>query len=435
MSNQHGNSSLVISSPRSSISSQQELNQYNEIDETNLVKSLDKRLLFFAMFSNLVKTMDNVNISTAFISGMEADLNIVGNQYNIIIICFLVGYLIMQIPSNILLSHYRPSRYLPILESIWCILTLSMACVQSVQAVFILRFFLGLAEAGCFPAIMFLLGNWYTKKELGKRTSIVAMCGTLGGALSGLIQAVFLKTIDGFLGISGWRWLFLFDGVLTALVGIFGYFYLPDDIHNTKWLTEKERGLALKRINLEGRDSTTAKGYQKWNIKPTLKKIFRNPYVYLLVLAWTLLTLALGSTHVLGIMSKRLGYDATMSNLFTTPDMLTAMLVVICNGFISDYYRNRFWAIVVPSVFGIIGCSMLVGFVQPFGFLYFAYILTHAGLAASQPVVMAWANELLLSDREVRAITIAAMNTTSTLMYSWCSILLWPVTDAPYYKC
>ncbi|CAO3608757.1 unnamed protein product [Cunninghamella blakesleeana] len=421
--------SSFSSSPRVSIS-QQELNHVK--DETNFVKKLDKRLLLFAMLSNLVKTMDNVNIATAFISGMETELNIVDTQYNVIVICFLTGYLLMQIPSNIILSYCRPSIYLPLLESVWCILTLSMAGVQSVKAVFILRFFLGLAESGCYPGIIFLLGNWYTKKELGKRTSIITMFGTLGGALSGLIQALILKTIDGFLGISGWRWLFLFDGVLTAFVALFGYFYLPDDIQNTKWLSQKERELAIYRIDLEGRESTK-KNYQQWNLKPVLKMMFKNEYVYLLVFSWTLLTLAMGSTHVLGILSRRLGYDATTSNLFTTPDMLITMVVVVCNGFISDYYRNRFWAIIIPCIFGIIGCSMLVAFVKPFGFLYFAFILTHAGLASAQPVVMAWTNELV-SDREIRAITIALMNTSSTLMYSWCSILLWPVTDAPYYK-
>ncbi|CAO3581615.1 unnamed protein product [Absidia cylindrospora] len=401
----------------------------NQDDDGKLVARLDKRLLLFAMFSNMVKTMDNVNLGTAFVSGMEKDLGIVGTQYNVMFVCFMVGYLIMQVPSNIFLAHYRPSRYLPALELLWCILTLAMTGVQSVKAVFVIRFLLGLAEAGCFPGIIFLLGNWYTKKELGKRTCLITMFGTLGGALSGLIQALFLETIDGFLSISGWRWLFIFDGALTAFVALFGYLYLPDYIHNTNWLEEQERELATLRLVLEGRSSKTT----KWNSIKVIKTLFTNKYIYMLVLSWSLLNLALGATHVLSIVAKRSGYDAIAANLFTTPDMLISMVAVLCNGLLSDYYRSRLWFIVIPSLIGLVGCVFLAIFIQPFGFLYTGFILAHAGLASSQPIVMTWANELL-TDRDVRAIAIAMMNTCSSLMYTWSPLVLWPVTDAPYYS-
>ena len=109
----------------------------------------------------------------------------------------------MQIPSNMILSRFRPSRYLPLLEIIWCILTLSMACVQSVNAVYLLRFLLGAFEAGFYPGIVFLIGTWYSVKELGKRNAWITIFGSLGSALSGLIQAALLKIADGALGISG----------------------------------------------------------------------------------------------------------------------------------------------------------------------------------------------------------------------------------------
>ncbi|KAI8340699.1 major facilitator superfamily domain-containing protein [Chlamydoabsidia padenii] len=397
--------------------------------ERKLVARLDKRLLLFAMFSNMVKTMDNVNLGTAFVSGMEKELGIVGTQYNVMFVCFMAGYLIMQIPSNVFLAHYRPSRYLPALELVWCLLTLIMAGIQSVQAIFVIRFLLGLAEAGCFPGIIFLVGNWYTKKELGKRTCIIAMFGTLGGALSGLLQALFLETLDGILGISGWRWLFIFDGVSTACVAVSGYLYLPDDIRNTKWLNENERELARHRLIQEGRaDSTT-----KWDFIKVVRTLFTNKYIYLLVSSWSLLNLALGASHVLGIVAKRSGYDAIAANLFTTPDMLISMVAVLCNGLFSDYYGTRLWCIIIPSLVGLVGCILLAIFVQPFGFLYTSFILAHAGLAASQPIVMTWANELLIN-RDVRAIAIAIMNTCSSLMYTWSPLVLWPVTDAPYYS-
>lgn len=200
----------------------------NKHDEAALVSRLDKRLLCFAMLGNLVKTMDSTNINSAFISGMEQDLDMHGVDYNWLTVLFMIGYLLMQIPSNMLLSRLRPSLYLPMMEIAWGILTLGMAFVPSVHMAYILRFFLGAFEAGFYPGIVFLVGSWYSRKELGKRNAWITMCGSLGGALTGLVQAGLLKWFDGFLGISGWRWLFVLDAALTFLLAVYGYKYLPD---------------------------------------------------------------------------------------------------------------------------------------------------------------------------------------------------------------
>ncbi|KAI8391808.1 major facilitator superfamily domain-containing protein [Radiomyces spectabilis] len=360
-------------------------------EEKALVRRLDRRLLLFVMFGNLVKTLDNTNLANAFISGMEEELNITGVQYNWMVVMFMIGYLVMQIPSNMLLSRLRPSIYLPAMEFVWCVLTLSMACVQSVRAVCILRFLLGLAEAGFYPGIVFLISNWYTKQELGKRNSLLAVCGALGGALSGLIQAGLLKTMDGTLGISGWRWMFIFDGTITAGLVVLGYLYLPDYPNNTQWLSDK--------------------------------------YLYLFVLCWASLHLGLGPAHVLGIVAKKLGYSAISANLFTTPDMIITMICGLCNGFVSDRLQTRLWCILVPAFFAFIGCSLLSVFVQPFGFLYVAFILAHAGLSSTAAITMTWASEILSSTSlEVQAMALAIMNTSSSLMFTWAPIVLWPVT-------
>ena len=113
------------------------------------------------------------------------------------------GAIRMQIPSNMMLSKLRPSIYLPSLEFIWCILTLAMACVQSVDAIYVIRVLLGPAEAGFYPGIVFLLGTWYTKRELGKRMALLTICGSFGNGMSGVVQAVMLKAMEGVLGISG----------------------------------------------------------------------------------------------------------------------------------------------------------------------------------------------------------------------------------------
>ncbi|KAI9016388.1 major facilitator superfamily domain-containing protein [Phycomyces nitens] len=400
----------------------------NEIaNERSLVRKLDKRLLVFAMFGNLVKTLDNTNLGSAFISGMEEELNITGIQYNWMSVLFMIGYLVMQIPSNIMLSKLRPSVYLSCLEVIWCVLTVAMACAQNVKTVYVIRLLLGLSEAGFYPGIVFLIGSWYTKRELGKRLAILTIFGSLGSGLSGVIQAIMLKTLDGVFGISGWRWMFLFDAFITALLALFGYIGLPDYPYNTQWLSRSESQLATRR--LEDTQKPTAPRITK----SFIKHVLGNKYLGLFVLGWASVHIALGAPHVLGIVAKKLGYDAVTSNLLTTPNTLITMAFTLANGFISDHLRTRVWCIIVPCVFGFIGCCMLSGFVQPFGLLYLGFIFTDSGLKSTTSIVMTWASEIISPHTEIRAMSIAVMNTSASLMWTWTPLILWPVTDAPYY--
>ncbi|KAI9469647.1 MAG: major facilitator superfamily domain-containing protein [Benjaminiella poitrasii] len=401
----------------------------DRVQEIELVHRLDKRLLLFAMFGNLVKTLDNTNLGSAFISGMEEELNVTGLEYNWMGVLFTIGYLIMQIPSNILLSNKRPSRYLPMMELVWSILTVAMACVQSVKGVYVIRFLLGLAEAGFYPGVVFLIGSWYTKKELGKRLAMLTIFGAFGSGLSGVVQAIMLKTMDGVFGVSGWRWMFLFDASVTVVLALTGFQYLPDYPHNTDWLSPLERTIAMQRSdsNTPHDEKPTTTRLQRF------KSLLKNPYLYLFMVSWAAVHISLGAVHVLGIVAKKLGFDSVTSNLLTTPDTIITMLAGLCNGFISDKYRTRIACIVIPAFIGLFGMSLLALFVQPFAILYIAFLLTHAGLGSLTSIVMTWASESISSESEIRAMAIAIMNTSSSLMWVWTPLVLWPVTNAPYY--
>ncbi|KAG1466877.1 hypothetical protein G6F46_000519 [Rhizopus delemar] len=411
---------------------EEKIETFNRNEERELVHKLDKRLLLFAMFGNLVKALDNSNLASAYISGMEEELHVKGLEYNWMGILFMLGYLSMQLPSNILLSNMKPSKYLPTLELIWCLLTIAMSCVQSVQNIYFIRFLLGLAEAGFYPGIVFLVGTWYTKKELGKRLALLTICGSFGSGLSGVVQAIMLKTMDGIFGISGWRWMFLFDASITLVLAYFGYKYLPDYPHNTDWLTEREKWVATQRVQQQQQNDSHLSSQLTRMEK--VKLLIKNKYLYAFIIGWSSIHIALGASHVLGIVVKKLGHNAITANLLTTPDTIVTMIAGLCNGFISDRHRTRLWCIIVPAFFGLIGISMLSAFVQPFPLLYFAFLLTHAGLGSLTSVVMTWATEVISPNMQIRAMAIAIMNTSSSLTWTWTSLLLWPVTDAPYYR-
>ncbi|CAM0142503.1 unnamed protein product [Umbelopsis sp. WA50703] len=247
---------------------------------------------------------------------------------------------------------------------------------------------------------------------------------------SGLLQAVLLETMDGALGISGWRWTFIIDASFTAVLAYFGFKYLPDyPGSGTSWLSEEEHKVALRRLAREGKGTTKGSFFSK----ETMQGLFGTWPLYMFVIAWVSLHISMGSTAVLGIVARKSGYDAVSSNLFTTPSTLLNMITVVANGFLSDRLRNRKWCIVYPAILGIVGYCMLSAFVQPFGLLWVGFVLIHAGLGSTNSIVMTWLNEIVVENQDIRAMTIAIMNTLSQLSQMVTNLVLWPVTDAPRY--
>ena len=132
------------------------------------------------------------------------------------------------------------------------------ASVDKPQSIMAIRFFQGLCEASTFVGTHFILGSWFTERELGKRSGIFTASGLAGTLIGGFIQTGIHSSMDGKSGLAGWRWLFIIDGVLTIPVAIYGFIFFPDTPRTTTafWLTEAEKKLAIERMPLvpEGKE-------------------------------------------------------------------------------------------------------------------------------------------------------------------------------------
>lgn len=144
---------------------------------------------------------------------MKEDLQLTGNDLNYLTTFFNIGYIIGQLPSQLILTRIRPSIWLPSLELIWSFVVMGMAGAKNVQTLCALRFITGLLEASAYPGIMTLLGNWYTPQELGKRACIFQASSAVAQMFSGYLQAGLLAGMDYRNGVRAWQWLFIFDGM------------------------------------------------------------------------------------------------------------------------------------------------------------------------------------------------------------------------------
>jgi ACS family pantothenate transporter-like MFS transporter len=160
---------------------------------------------------------------------MKEDLNVVGNEYQTFTTMWTIGYVLSQIPSQMICTRIRPSIWCPTWELIWVIVTFATSAVKTPHQLYACRFLVGFAEGTFYPAVHTILGGWYTKRELGKRASIFFASAFVGSMFSGYLQAALYKGMNGTAGLAGWRWLFIFDGVITLPMAIWGMYLVTSE--------------------------------------------------------------------------------------------------------------------------------------------------------------------------------------------------------------
>ncbi len=179
---------------------------------------------------------------------MKEALKMNGNDFNFMTTYWTIGYILGQIPSQIMMTFVRPSIWLPTCEFVWGILVMALAACKNTQTLFALRFFIGLFEASAFVGILSLLGNWYTPAEFGKRTCIFTASASVANMFSGYLQAGLYANMNGVHGLAGWQWLFIFDGIIGLPIAFYGYWAVPDAPTTTRarWLKDADRALAVR---------------------------------------------------------------------------------------------------------------------------------------------------------------------------------------------
>ncbi|KAI9441913.1 MFS general substrate transporter [Lactarius indigo] len=225
-------------------------------EERKFLRRLDACLITYAALSYFSKYLDQQNVTNAYVSGMQEDLHLHGNQLNYITTSWTVGYVIGQIPSNMLITRIRPSIWIPAMELIWSSLTMCLALSKNFSTLCAIRFLVGLAESTFYPAIQYVIGSWYKKEELAKRSCIFHTASAVGPMVSGFLQAGVYNGLNNRGGVAGWKWLFIIDGVITIPIALLGFIIMPDLPTTTKpsiFYTQEQLDIAIKRMESEGR--------------------------------------------------------------------------------------------------------------------------------------------------------------------------------------
>lgn len=223
--------------------------EWTKSEERALVRKIDLRIFPVLNILTILNFIDRNNFSNARLKGLEADLGLSDVQYQTCISILLVGYVLMQVPSNMILNVItRPSWYLCACVGTWGVIAGATAAVKDASSAIVCRFFLGCIEASFFPGSLYYLSRWYTRKEMQYRVALMNAGNLLAQAFGGLIAAGVLGNMEGKAGIRAWRWLFIIEGSLTVFFALLSSLALPDYPSTTKWFSEKESYIAEKRL-------------------------------------------------------------------------------------------------------------------------------------------------------------------------------------------
>ncbi|KAI0907223.1 allantoate permease [Ustulina deusta] len=316
-----------------------------------LMRKLDIHLLPLLVLMYLLNFLDRNNLSQARLSTLEKDLGMKGTDFNLATSILFVGYILMQLPSNLMLTRVRPSLYLSIAMTIWGAISTAQSAVQSFSGLLVARFFLGFAEAPFFPGAIFLMSSWYTRGEMAHRIAWFYSGSSLANAFGGLIGAGVLSNLSGVHGVSGWRWLFIIEGSITIAAAISAGFILPNYPTNTKWLTPEEQAYAQWRL-LE--DTGEADLADSIAIKEGVKMAFKDPRLYLFTLLQHVSILSQAFQYFFPTIAKSLGFGDVVTLLLTAPIWIVTFLVSLVATYTSGRFADR-------SIH--ITCLMLVSFV------------------------------------------------------------------------
>ncbi|RDW75426.1 hypothetical protein BP6252_06568 [Coleophoma cylindrospora] len=242
----------------------------DSIKEKALIRKLDLALIPIIMVLYLVSFLDRVNIGNARLYGLEADLGLVGNQYQICVSILFVTYCLCEVPSNLVLKKFRPGRYIAILTICFGIIATCTGLVNSYGAMIACRLLLGIFEAGLFPGLLTYLTMFYTKKELALRVGYLFVSAALAGACGGLI-AYGIGYMDGTSGMRAWRWILILEGIPAVVTGVACWFILPNSPDTARFLDAEERALLVTIRQREIGQTASAQQFHWADVKEGLK--------------------------------------------------------------------------------------------------------------------------------------------------------------------
>lgn len=242
-------------------------------DIAALYRKINWRLLPFLLVCYLFAYLDRVNVGFAKLQ-MQADLGFSDAAYGVGAGIFFIGYVLFEIPSNLMLPRVGARKTFSRILVLWGITSACMLFVRNVPMFYAMRFLLGVFEAGFAPGMIYYLSCWYGPQRMARAIALVFLAGPIGGIVGGPVSAWLITSLGGAAGLAGWQWMFLVEGLPCILLGVLAWHLLPDRPADASWLSGTEKRLLESKLG-----GTAEHGH-------SFKAVARDPKIYVLASAY-----------------------------------------------------------------------------------------------------------------------------------------------------
>lgn len=329
------------------------------------IRKVATRLLPFAALLYFVNYLDRTNIGFAKLT-MSEDLGLTQAAFGLASGLFFVGYLLLEVPSNLALHRFGARRWIARIMVTWGIIAAAMAFVPNSGTLYALRFLLGIAEAGFFPGIILYLTYWFPRRERAKVVAWFMAAVPVSSMLGAPLSTAIMQASDGLFGLDGWRFMFLVEGIPAILLAVATWFYLTDRPADAKWLADDEREWLAAEMARE--DAETEQRFH-FPLRKALTnvRVIALAFVYfgivygLYALSFFLPTIIDGFQAQFGV-----EYSLVQIGLITAVPYGLAAIAMVLWARHADRTRERVWHVAIPAFVGGLAIPVALYLQSPF---------------------------------------------------------------------
>ena len=378
------------------------------------------RLMPFLMLCYLCAYLDRVNVGFAKLQMMD-DLALSETVYGLGAGIFFIGYFFFEVPSNLILHRVGARRWIARIMITWGIISGLFAFVETAWQFYLLRFLLGVAEAGLAPGLLLYLTYWFPSHRRARMTVLwfvaIPLSGMLGGPLSGWI----MESFAGFHGWAGWQWMFVLEAIPTVLMGFVVLTVLKDRVEQAPWLDENEKRMV--RADLEEDNQHKA-------CHGTIKAFVADRRLWLLALIYFCVVMGqYALTFWLPTLIRNSGIREPLHiGLLTSLPYLCAIIFMLIAGRSGDRHQERRWHLIIPMLVGMVGLSLATSLGHSVAVSLFFLCLAAAGILSASSLF--WMLPTNLLGGVSAAAGIAAVNCIANLAGFFSPWLIGSITTA-----
>ncbi|KAH9909944.1 major facilitator superfamily transporter [Xylariomycetidae sp. FL2044] len=396
-----------------------------------VVRKLDFIFLPCITAMLLMNYLDRINVSNARLAGMQRDLNMSSAQWSAGISTFYVGYIVSQVPANVVLARGNPRVLLPCTMLAWSAVAMCMMAVTTGWGFILSRFLVGVTEGPFIPAVSLMTSSWYTKEESPLRMSIWHAGSIVSNVVSGLLAAAVLTNLDNVGGLSPWQWFMLMEGMASVAVGISAFWLIPKWPNNTGtyFFTPEESEMAQYRQQVSAGGITEDDVGGRWD---GVLLAVKDPFTWMFSAVHCFVIIGQSFKDFLPSILHTFAFTKLETYLLQAPPYIFAFIACVLVSWSSGRFVEHCWHMVGSVLVAVVGSVILITTLDT-TLRYFSLFLLCSGPFIALNLQISWETTVVPRPRTKRAALLAIANSASCVT-NWFTPYCFLADQAPRYQ-